>query len=130
MMIWRCPGRGAEPSDLIDFIDDETLLASDPLFSQEALKEYNEKQEKGTRRELKSYVSHAAECVKNKRDDSSEINCPICERKHDVDNCRQFNNLAQEEQSKTLRKKKLCYGCYSPLTPEHNAKSCKKWREC
>ena len=40
-MIQRSHGREPELSDFIDFIDDETLLASDPLFSPEALKEYN-----------------------------------------------------------------------------------------
>ena len=106
MMIQRCYGREAELSDFIDFFDDESLLASDPLFPQEALKEYNEKQEKGIRWKFKSYVSHSAQPVKNKRDHSSENNCPVCEGRHDLD------NLTLEERSKTLRKKKLCYGCY------------------
>ena len=51
--------------DFINYIGDETLLASDALFSKEALKEYNEKQEKGTRRILKSSVSYAVDHVKN-----------------------------------------------------------------
>ena len=97
MMIRRSHGREPELSDFIDFVDDETLLASDPLLSQEALKEYNERQEKGSRRKLKSYVSYAAELVKNERDDSSGNNCPVCEGRHDLDNCRQFNDLALEE---------------------------------
>ena len=54
-MIQRFHRREPELSDLIDVVNDETL-ASDPLFSQEAMKEYNERQEKGTRRKLKSYV--------------------------------------------------------------------------
>ena len=117
-----------ELSDFIDFVDDETLLASDPLFSQEALKQYNERKEKGTR-ELKSYVSHAAEPAKNERDVSSGNDCPVCEKRHDLNNCRQFNDLTLEERRKILRKKKLCYDCYSPITSEHNAKSCKKQRK-
>ena len=48
-----------------------------PIFSQEALKEYNERQEKGARRKLKSFVSHAAEPVNKKRDDSSRNNYPV-----------------------------------------------------
>ena len=43
MMIRGFHGREPELSDFIDFVDDETLLASDPLFSQEALKECNER---------------------------------------------------------------------------------------
>ena len=116
-------GREPELSDFINFVDEETLLANDPLFSQEALKEYNKRQEKEARRKLKSYISHAAEPVKNKRDDSSGNSCPVFEGRYDLDNCRQFNNLTLEEQSKTLRKKKLCYGCYSHITVGHNSKN-------
>ena len=77
MMIWRCHGRKPELLDFSDFGDDEKSLASDPMFSQEALKEYNERQEKGARRKLKSFVSHAAEPVNKKRDDSSRNNYPV-----------------------------------------------------
>ena len=125
MMIRRSHGREPELSDFIDFVDDETLLASDTLLSQEALKQYNGRQEKGTRK-LKPYVSHAAEPVKNERDVSSGNDCPVSEGRHNLDNFRQFNDLTLQERSKILRKKKLCYGCYSPITSEHNAKSCKK----
>ena len=96
MMIRRCHGREPELSDF-DFVDDETSLASDPLFSHKALKEYNEKQEKGIRRKLKSYISHEVVPVINKRDDPSENNCPVCEGKHDLDNCKEFNDLTLEE---------------------------------
>ena len=54
MVIRKFHGREPELSDFIGLVDDETLLASDPLFSEEALKEYNERQEKGTRSKLKS----------------------------------------------------------------------------
>ena len=115
-MIQRSHGREPELSYFIDLVDDETFLGREPLFSQETLKEYNERQEKETRTKLKSYVSHAAEPVKNERDVSSGNNCPVCEGRHDLDNCRQFNDLTLKKQSKTLRKKKLWYGCCSPMT--------------
>ena len=54
------------------------------------------------RKKLKSYVLHAAEPVKNERDDSSENDCPVCEGRHDLDNCRLFNDLTLEERTKTL----------------------------
>ena len=101
-MIRRFHGREPELSDIINFVDDKTLLASDPLSSQEALKEYNESQEKGTRRNLKSYFSHAAELVKNERDVSSGNNYPVSEGRYDLNNCRQFIDLTLEERCKTL----------------------------
>ena len=42
-VIRRSYGREPGLSDFIDFVDDEALLASDPLFSQEALKQYIER---------------------------------------------------------------------------------------
>ena len=116
MMIRRFHGREPELSDIINFVDDKTLLASDPLPSQEALKEYNESQEKGTRRKLKSYFSHV----------SSGNNYPVCEGRHDLNNYRQFKDLKLEERCKALKEKKLCYGCHSLITSEHNTKSCEK----
>ena len=96
MMIRRSHGGEPELSDFIDFVDDETLLASDPLFSQEALKQYNKRQEDGTRK-LKSYVSDVAEPVKNERDVSIGNDCSVCEGRHDLDNCIQFNDLTLKE---------------------------------
>ena len=125
-MIPRFHGREPELLDFIDFVENETLLANDPLSSQEALREYNEWQEKGPRRKLKFYVSNAAELAKNERDVSSRNNCPVCEGRLDLDNCSRFNDLKMKEQSKTLRKTKLCCDCYLPMTCEHNVKSCKK----
>ena len=86
---------------------------------------------KGKKREQgnSSHVSHAAEPEKNERDVSSGNHCPVCEGRHNLDDCRQFNDLTLEEQSKISRKKKLCYGCYSPISPERNAKSCKKTKK-
>ena len=103
MVIRRFHGRKPELSDFINFVDDKTLLASDPLSSQEVLKEYNESQEKGTRRNLKSYFSQAAELVKNERDVSSGNNYPVCEGRYDLNNCRQFIDLTLEERCKTLK---------------------------
>ena len=59
-----------------------------------------------------------------------KIKCPVCEEKHDLDNCKQFNNMSVDERSKILRGKRLCYGCYLPVSAEHTAKTCKKRRVC
>ena len=56
-------------ADFIDFINDETFLASDPLFSQEALKVYVEKEGK------ESFEEEEVICFKR-------IKCPVCEEKH------------------------------------------------
>ena len=49
---------------------------------------------------------------------------------HDADDCSIFNGQTVEERSKTLARKKLCYGCYKPITADHNARTCKTQRTC
>ena len=77
-------------ADFIDFINDETLLASDPLFSGEALKVYVEKDEKShLKKKMKPYASNTTDKVQEEKDDIKEMKCLVCEEKHDLDNCKQ-----------------------------------------
>ena len=41
------------------------------------------------------------------KDDIKELKCLVCEGKHDLDNCKQFNNMSVDERSKMLREKKI-----------------------
>ena len=83
-------------ADFIDFINDETLLASDPLFSREALKVYVEKEEKShLKKKMKSYVSNTTDKVQEEKDDKKEIKYLVCEEKHNLDNCRQSLTTSQ-----------------------------------
>ena len=94
-------------ADFIDFINDETLLASDPLFSREALKVYVEKDERShLKKKMKSFASNTTDKVQEEKGDIKEMKCPVCQGKHDLDNCKQFNNMSVDERSKMLRKKK------------------------
>ena len=91
----------------IDFINDETLLVSDPLFSREALKVYVEKEESShLKKKMKSDASNTTDKVQEEKDDMKEMKRTLCEEKHDLDNCKQFNNMSVDERSKMLRKKK------------------------
>ena len=125
--MWQSRVIDPELADFIDFINDETLLASDPLFSREALKVYVEKEDKShLKKKMKSNVWNTTDKVQKEKDDKKEIKCLVCEEKHNLDNCRQFNNMPVDERSKMLRRKRLCYGCYLPVTAEHTVKTCKK----
>ena len=47
-----------ELSDLIDFVEKEMVLANDPLFSREALKDYTDKHDRSSKKRLiKSYAA-------------------------------------------------------------------------
>ena len=47
-----------------------------------------------------------------------------------MDNCTVFNKQTVEERSRTLTKKKLCYGCHMLITADHNATTCSNRRIC
>ena len=59
-----------ELADFIDFINDETLLASDPLFYREALKVYVEKEERShLKKKMKSYASNTTDKIQEEKYD-------------------------------------------------------------
>ena len=99
-------------TDFIDFINDETLLAIDPLFSRETLKVYVEKEERShLKKKMKSYGSNTTGKVQEEKDEIKEMKCLVCEENHDLDNCKNFSNMSVDERSKMPRRKRLCYGC-------------------
>ena len=108
LSIRRHRAEDPELADFIDFINDEILLASDPLFSREALKVYVEKEERShLKKKMKSYASNTTDKVQEEKDAIKEMKCPVCEEKHDLDNCKQFSSMSVDERSKMLRKKKI-----------------------
>ena len=54
----------------------------------------------------------------------------ICEGQHDIEECTTILEQAVEDRSKTIYKKRLCYGCLEGISKEHNAKSCSNRRQC
>ena len=116
--------------DLTNFIEDEMVLVNDPLFSREAVGQYDEKplkqQSRSTKHKFQTHVIKEAE-GSGKRD---KANCPVCDDHHDIEQCQVFLSQTMEDRSKTLYKKKLCYGCLGNISKEHNAKSCANRRIC
>ena len=56
--------------------------------------------------------------------------CPNCDIKHDLDDCKIYLSYSVEDRSKFLGRKRLCYGCYKPVSHNHSAKSCTQRRKC
>ena len=121
-------------NDMTDFIEKETILMNDPLFSREALADYHTKLEHPVRQKrMKNYTIKAED--ENKKDvrGSSEDNsskCKMCNKRHDLDECKALNDMTVEERSKFLSKQKLCYGCYEVISPKHTARNCPRRRNC
>ena len=126
MSIRRRYSREPDFADLIHFVEDEATLVNDPLFSKEALSGYVDKREVPVKKkQLKTYTITANE-------NASRLlsSCPLCQRDHDLDKCEDFMKKSIEERSKFLARNKLCYGCYMPISSDHNARSCKQRRVC
>ena len=126
MSIWRRYSREPDFADLIRFVEDEATLVNDPLFSKEALSGYVDKREVPVKRkQLKTYV------ITSNENTSRLLNsCPLCQRDHDLGKCENFMKKSVEDRSKSLAKNKLCYGGYTPISSDHNARSCKQKSVC
>ena len=102
--------------DITEFVEDETILMNEPLFSLEALGEFNTKTKRHSRQwNTNSYVVKSKDGTDEKgvgtQVEKKLENCQLCNRHHDLDECKAFNNMVVAERSKFLAKQKLCYGC-------------------
>ena len=113
--------------DLTNFVEDEMTLASDPLYSRDAVSQYIEKNQKFIKSKRFTVNTVKAEEL-GKVDISQKLKignrCPVCCESDNIEDCVFFLQQTLEEQSKLLYKRKLCYGCFEEVTKEHNAKSC------
>ena len=126
--------REPELKDLINYVDKETALVSDPLFYKEAVDQYLDKTDVmvDKRRRVRSYAISSEEESKNKpdKDTKEKDKCVICGACHDLDDCSIFMSQAVEDRSKVPFKNKLCCGCYGCISKDHSGRNCKQRRSC
>ena len=106
--------READFSDLMDFIEHEVTLMSDPSYSKDALANAN--------KTVKSNFTSTTL--------PEPSNCPLCSSHHDIESCDEYLNMHIDDRHKTIFQKKLCFGCFDPVSQDHNGKSCQKKRKC
>ena len=106
--------REANFSDLLKFVDYEVTLMSDPAYSRDALSDG---------KQVKSNFTSST-------NPSDAVKCPLCPGDHDVESCEMYISMDIDERHKTVFQKKLCFGCLSPVSENHNAKSCENKRKC
>ena len=99
--------------DLIDFVDKETVLANDPLYSREAMS--GDSRNDTSRRQA----------VRNFNTDLSK--CLFCNEGHDIDICPDFEKLDRKEKGNWAMKSGRCFSC---LKRGHLAKECNRPRKC
>ena len=114
------------------YTEEETMLMSDALFSREALSELNTVKERPARRnKVKGFLTVSDEkTAADDKNDKKPPHCPLCNSSHDLDECRNFNEMEVEGRSKFLSKQKLCYLCYQNILQSHTARNCPIRRTC
>ena len=121
LLIRRKQEKEPELTNVIEFVNDENLIVSDPVFSKEAVEQYIDKKTK--LRRAATYVSGSKEKFVDLAVRSPCINCG---ENHQLDGCLKFMDMALKDRINFLSKKKYCFGCLQPMKPKHNAKTCDK----
>ena len=99
-------------NDFISFVDEETILVSDPLFSKEALE--------GGQRILDQLKVKSVNVLSKK-------SCFICNKSHVVEDCERLKRAEMKERIKLISTSRLCFGC---LGKNHLIKDCKRRKSC
>ena len=125
LLIRRKQEKEPELTNVIDFVNDENLIVSDPVFSKEAVEQYIDKKTKP--RSVATYVSGSKEKF---GDLVVRLPCINCGENHQMDGCLKFMDMTLKDTINFLSKKKYCFGCLQPVKPKHNAKTCEKRFNC
>lgn len=115
-------------ADFERFIDEEATLVCDPMFSREAIEMYGNGS--NNRRKLKCNLTRTKDKNTSGYKSSDQNQCQICDGNHDPDECNKFLSKSVDDRSKLLSEKRLCYGCYEPISKSHYARICSKRRNC
>ena len=78
-------------ADLIAFVEEETLLVDDPLFSNNAVEQYLDRTDKYSKRGSTKYLVTLTEEKDNQKQEQSR--CPMCQKVHDLDACYSYKKL-------------------------------------
>ncbi|XP_066932171.1 uncharacterized protein [Clytia hemisphaerica] len=110
--------------DVLLFVENEMIVASDPLFSREAFKDRFYDDSRVGRSDFKPKRLH------DRKDGTKGYKtflCSACDVDHDIEVCPIFKGKTMEEKFRFILKEKLCFGC---LEKGHLASSCKNRRTC
>ena len=128
LSIRRTHKRDPKLFDLLRFVEEESMLVNDPLFSTEGVKFFAEtgsggrriETSPGSRREKNfkkgKYSSNSYATGISEKENRKAASCHFCEGAHKLDDCEETIKETVEERSKLIGKKRLCYACLEPMT--------------
>ena len=134
--------RKPDLADFIKFVDEETELVNDPLYSWEAVDQHTERKERErksfskTDRPFKTLAVQLEEDSREKslaKNTKDVIPCVKCAKIHDLEQCKVYLTKSVDERSKYLSTKKLCYGCLKPISKTLTTRKCNQrrtWKVC
>ena len=141
-------GSGTIPTfdDFVNFVNTEGGIATDPVFSREALRHLDGSTDRpdcynkgkgsgktktyGDRSRAPHHVSNHATDVSSDQKVGSRnpaITCKLCYKGHDLDDCQAYLKRSLAERKEFLREKGLCFACYDP---GHRSNGCAKRGTC
>ena len=146
----RSVAGGVIPSfaDFVNFVNAEAGITTDPVFSREALRRldgsldrpdrssqgkgrgFGKSKTSGNHNGTSHHASsHATDVTAGQQSGSCTPNslCKFCDKNHDLDDCQEYLNKSLSQRKDFLKKKSLCFACYSP---GHRSNGCAQQRTC
>ena len=133
-------------NDLVEFVQNAASDATHPVFSLESLSATRRELETGKERSgyfamrntqrneaKRSQGSTFATSVssqdttREKLDNSYVRKCPLCDKPHELEQCKTFLGKTPHERVEVCKSKGVCFSC---LTKGHMARRCRKRTEC
>ncbi|XP_043222648.1 uncharacterized protein LOC122381925 [Amphibalanus amphitrite] len=116
--------RRARFEDIVDFVEREVRIQTNPMFGRQHSVSRTREQE-GQRRKVQTVSATVIEPGAQQRRGS--LKCLFCSKAHYLDQCEEFRGRAPHEKSAFVREQGLCFGC---LCKGHLVRECAKRRTC
>ena len=120
--------------EFVEFVTKEATIACDPVTSLQSLKEVSDGQKSHrmpSRQDKGSYGSRTFfQEVQEKDKKSHEMTrvlCALCNKPHELDDCRAFLNKPLVDRKSFVNEKGLCFAC---LQGGHISRKCKHRKKC
>lgn len=116
-------------SDLVEFIEDEARILSNPIFGRHLLNPQRDGKtkrfEEGSRIHRDRVKTTKVNCQTVTKDIVQT--CLCCGKEHYTDECRVLKDRSEEDKREFITSNALCFGC---LRKGHLSKDCKRRRKC